>query len=42
MTIYLKEKDLQLLIPRINILLKMRSLTKKNKSNDIGGYTIKL
>ena len=31
MTIYLKEKDLQLLIPRINILLKMRSLTKKKQ-----------
>ena len=44
MNIYLKEKDLQLFILRIKIWLKMGSLTEKNnnKSDDIGGYTIKL
>ena len=43
MTIYLKEKHLQLFIYHIKVLLKMGTLTKKkNKSNDIGDYTIKL
>ena len=31
MTIYLKEKDLQLFILHIKILLKMESLTKKKE-----------
>ena len=43
MTIYLKEKDLQLFILGMKILLKMESLTKKKKKkNNIGGDTIKI
>ena len=43
MTIYLQKKDLQLFICSIKILLKMGSLTKKkDTSNDIGCYTVKL
>ena len=38
----LKKKNLQLFILHIKILLRMESHEKKNKSDDIGGYTTKI